>query len=135
MNGQHGVDPPHKGELHMIVSMPQPAEAPAKEPATKPEPVEPCPRYGKGGKFVVKMTSATQKPKPMARGKSTKTAKILRLLQRPEGASLNELTQATKWQAHSVRGFLSGTVKRKMHLKLTTLKRPDGERAYRIRSK
>jgi Protein of unknown function (DUF3489) len=119
----------------MIVSMPQPAEAPAKEPAAKPEPVAPVVRVtGKGGKFVVK-TSATQKREPMARRTSTKTAKILRILQRPEGASLTELSKATKWQAHSVRGFLSGTVKRKMHLKLTTFKRPDGERAYRIRSK
>jgi hypothetical protein len=120
----------------MIVSMPQPAEAPAKETATKPYPVEPVVGVtGKGGKFLVKVTSATQKRKPVARPMSTKTAKILRMLERPDGASLSELTKATKWQAHSVRGFLSGIVKRKMHLKLTTLKRPDGERAYRIRSK
>ena len=120
----------------MIVSMPQPAEAPAKEPPTKHEPVEPVVRVtGKGGKFVVKVTSAAQEPKSRTGPTGTKTAKILRLLQRPEGASLSELTKATKWQAHSVRGFLSGTVKRKMRLKLTKFKRPDGERAYLIKSK
>ena len=65
MNGHHGIDPPHKGELHMIVSMPQPAEAPAKQPPTKPEPIEPVVRVtGKGGKFLVKMTSAAQNLKP-----------------------------------------------------------------------
>ena len=120
----------------MIVSMPQPAEAPTKEPPTKPEPIEPVVRVtGKGGKFLVKMTSAAQKTKTRTGPTGTKTAKVLKLLQRPEGASLSELTKATKWQAHSVRGFLSGTVKRKMRLKLTRFKRPDGERAYRVKSK
>ena len=120
----------------MIVSMPQPAQAPAKEPPTKPESVEPVVRVtGKGGKFLVKVTPAAQKPKTKLGPTATKTAKILRLLQRPEGATLIELTEATKWQAHSVRGFLSRTVKRKMRLKLTTFKRPGGERAYRVKSK
>ncbi len=62
----------------------------------------------------------------------TKTAKLLRLLKRPGGASLAELTKATGWQAHSVRGFLSGAVKAKMRLKVTSAKREDGERAYRV---
>jgi len=64
-----------------------------------------------------------------------KTAKVLRLLARPNGASLAELTKATGWQTHSVRGFLSGAIKRKMCLKLASLKRADGLRAYHLRSK
>ena len=67
---------------------------------------------------------------PVRRG--TKTAKILQMLQRPDGASLTELTKATKWQAHSVRGFLSGAVKGKLRLKIKSTKRDDGTRAYRI---
>lgn len=43
----------------------------------------------------------------------TKTARILALLERTDGASLDELMAATGWQAHSVRGFLSGTVRKK----------------------
>ena len=66
--------------------------------------------------------------------RGTKTAKILQLLRRPQGASLAELTKATKWQAHSVRGFLSGSVKAKLHLKITSIKRDDGARAYRVPS-
>ena len=71
---------------------------------------------------------------PSAR-KGSKTAKILALLGRPDGASLKELKKATGWQAHSVRGFLSGALKKKMGLRVGSKKRPDGERAYRIPSR
>jgi hypothetical protein len=65
----------------------------------------------------------------------TKTAKILALLGRPEGASLAELKRATGWQAHSVRGFLSGAVRKQMGLRVAFAQREDGARAYRIPSK
>ena len=74
------------------------------------------------------------KPAAAAR-RGSKTAKVLNLLKRPGGASLNELMKATGWQAHSVRGFLSGTLKKKMALKLESSRREDQERAYRLRSK
>jgi hypothetical protein len=67
--------------------------------------------------------------------RGSKTAKILALLGRPGGASLAELKKATGWQAHSVRGFLSGAVKKKMGLRVASNKREDGERAYRIAAK
>ena len=65
----------------------------------------------------------------------SKTAKILALLQRPDGVSLKELTAATGWQAHSVRGFLSGSLKKKMGLKVRSEKREDGQRAYSVTSR
>jgi hypothetical protein len=43
----------------------------------------------------------------------SKTAKIIALLKRPGGAALEQLQKATGWQAHSVRGFLSGSLKRR----------------------
>ena len=46
-----------------------------------------------------------------------------------------ELRKATGWQAHSVRGFLSGAVKKKMGLRIDSVSRDDGERAYRVASK
>jgi len=75
-----------------------------------------------------------RKPKPadLARAGS-KTARVLALLQRPQGATLPELRKATGWQPHSVRGFLSGVVGKKMTLKLESERRPDGERVYSIR--
>ncbi len=79
-------------------------------------------------------TKRARKPKqakPKKAGlKQTKTAKILGLLRRPSGASIDELRKATGWQAHSVRGFLSGTVKRKLGLKVIAETNDKGIRRY-----
>jgi len=75
---------------------------------------------------------ATASKKATAARRGSKTAKILDLLKRPGGVSLKELTKATGWQPHSVRGFLSGTIGRKMGTPVESLKRADGERAYHL---
>jgi uncharacterized protein DUF3489 len=62
----------------------------------------------------------------------SKTAKVLSLLRRPKGALLNELMKATGWQAHSVRGFLSGTLRKKMGLEIASANSADGERRYSL---
>lgn len=67
-------------------------------------------------------------------GDGSKAAKILDLLKRPEGATLKGLMKATDWQAHSVRGFLSGTIGKKMGLKIASTKTEDGERTYSIKA-
>jgi hypothetical protein len=61
----------------------------------------------------------------------SKQDKILALLQRPKGATLDALVKETEWQKHSVRGFLAGTVRRKLKLSLLSEK-IDGVRTYRI---
>ena len=61
----------------------------------------------------------------------SKTARILDLLKRPGGVTLKELMKATGWQAHSVRGFISGTVVKKMKIPVESSARADGERVYR----
>jgi hypothetical protein len=86
---------------------------------------------GKPGKRAAKQPrNARQKPAPAREG--TKTAKVLDLLKRPGGATAKELVKATGWQAHSVRGFLSGTLGKKMGLAVESTKREDGERQYKI---
>ena len=65
-------------------------------------------------------------------GSPTKLETILELLTRPDGASLAELVAATGWQAHSVRGALAGSLKRKGHAIVSD--KIDGERRYRIRA-
>ena len=63
----------------------------------------------------------------------SKQDKILALLQRPNGATLDLLVKETEWQKHSVRGFLAGTVRKKLQLPLLSEK-IDGIRTYRIGS-
>jgi len=62
----------------------------------------------------------------------SKTAAILALVRRAKGATLEELMAAAGWQAHSMRGFLSAVVTKKMGLKLQSSKRDDGKRVYKI---
>ena len=60
----------------------------------------------------------------------SKKASVLALLQRPGGATLKEIMAATEWQAHSVRGFISGSLGKKMGIKVESSRREDGERVY-----
>ena len=62
---------------------------------------------------------------------SLKQAAVLMLLRRPSGTTITRIMTATGWQAHSVRGFLAGVVRRKLALTLQSEK-TDGERVYRV---
>jgi hypothetical protein len=62
----------------------------------------------------------------------SKTAKVLDLLKRPGGVTLKELVKATGWQAHSVRGFLSGIVGKKMGTPVESSKHADSDRTYSL---
>ena len=91
----------------------------------------------KKGKSAKKASPAKKTPKA-AKEKGTrdgsKAAQVLDLLKRAEGATLAELMKATGWQAHSVRGFLSGTVGKKLGLAITSAKAEDGGRTYSIKA-
>jgi len=62
----------------------------------------------------------------------TKNAVLLQLLNRADGTTIPEMMQAAGWQQHSVRGFLAGTVKKKLGLALTSSKVEGEPRRYRI---
>src|SRR5258708_792499 len=72
------------------------------------------------------------KAKAASRGQGTKSAHVIALLEKSKGATLAELMKATGWQAHSVRGFLSGTLRKKMGLKIESTKCGGLERVYSI---
>ena len=93
-----------------------------------------APKKARAAKKGSPVQKAPQAPKPTgeARGGS-KAAKILDLLKRSDGATLAELMKSTGWQAHSVRGFLSGTIGKKMRLNVTSTKSKDGERTYSVK--
>lgn len=82
-------------------------QANAKKTATAKKPAVPKQRAVKAAE------AATQ-----ARQENKKTT-VLNLLQRETGATLDELMTATGWQAHSVRGFISGTAKKRLGLTIT----------------
>jgi len=64
-----------------------------------------------------------------------KQERLLTLLSQAEGASIEEMMQATDWQQHSVRGFLAGTVKKKLGFWLATSKAAGDVRRYRIETR
>jgi hypothetical protein len=79
-----------------------------------------------------KAASRDRKAAPAREG--SKKAIVLELLRRPEGATLSEIQSATGWQAHSVRGFISGALGKKMGLTVESLKTAEGARAYRLKT-
>jgi len=78
--------------------------------------------------------SAKSTKKTTGAREGTKAAKFLDLLKRSGGATGKDLMKATGWQAHSVRGFISGVLGKKMGLKVASTKIEDGERRYSVKS-
>jgi hypothetical protein len=69
---------------------------------------------------------------PRAKREGTKQAVLIELLTRAEGATLPQMTEATGWQVHTVRGAMAGALKKKLGLDITSEKQPGTDRIYRI---
>ncbi len=87
-------------------------------------------KTAKKAKSASKPTRTKESSEPRAESKG---AKLLALLRRPKGATLTELAQVTSWQNHSIRGFVSGVLGKKMGLSVESTKREDGERVYSLK--
>jgi hypothetical protein len=64
----------------------------------------------------------TAAPKPSSQRAGTKQAMLIAMLQRPEGASIAEIVEATGWMGHTARGAISGVLKKKLALPVTAEK-------------
>jgi hypothetical protein len=69
--------------------------------------------------------------KPRTR-ENSKQAEVIKMLQRPEGATIGQICTATGWQAHTVRGTFAGAFKKKLGLTIVSEKPQGGERVYRL---
>jgi hypothetical protein len=116
--------PDEKARTAALASKPSVRKGTAKKPAPK----------GTG-------TRATPKPPKVRKGgtaatvtgpSGTKQQAMIDLLHRPGGATIEEAMKATGWQAHSVRGFISGALKKKLGLTVDSEKVEDRGRVYRI---
>ena len=94
-----------------------------------------APKKGKAAKKASPAKKALKAAKKAGEAREgSKAAIVLDLLKRADGATLAELMKATGWQAHSVRGFLSGTVSKKLGLAVTSAKVEGSERSYSIKA-
>jgi hypothetical protein len=92
-----------------------------------------APAKGKAGKKATPKKKGPRSARNDVR-EGSKTATILEMLKRPGGATAKELLKATGWQPHSLRGFISGTLGKKMGLTVTSTKGEDGERSYSLKA-
>ena len=107
--------------------------APAKaKSGKKASPAKKAPKGAKKAGAARGSSKAANKEKGVRQGSKTET--ILELLKRPGGATAKELMKATGWQPHSVRGFISGTVTKKLGLEVESFKTEDGVRTYKIKA-
>jgi hypothetical protein len=103
---------------------------PSKKGATRKKGAPKGQKTAKGAKKNANPAPAKEAAPPRAESKGDN---ILSLIRRPKGATLAELAKLTGWQNHSIRGYLSGTVGKKMGLTVDSTKREDGERVYSIK--
>ena len=69
---------------------------------------------------------------PVRRRSGTKQEAVIAMLRVEGGATIDEIVAATSWAGHTVRGFMSGALKKKLGLTITSAKVPERGRAYRI---
>ena len=86
-----------------------------------------------------KKPARTKKAKPKAASKSdrqpridSKQAKLIAMLKRPDGATIDEIVKALDWQPHTVRGAIAGALKTKLGFNVESEKEGERERVYRI---
>jgi len=105
-------------------------QAPNKQPAVAKAPASK--RRTRAKRQAPKPKRKPQRPAARA---GTKQSVLIELLSRRDGATIAEAVKATGWQPHSVRGAISGTLKKKLGLAVTSDKVDGRGRVYRVAAK
>jgi hypothetical protein len=110
-------------------------EATAATPAKAPKPpkgarkaAQVAPAKPKASKTTKAAKKATSTPVPR---EFSKKAIVLDMLKRKGGATMAEIAQETGWKCHTIRGFISGTLTKKMGLSIESTRSESGERTYK----
>ncbi len=77
-------------------------------------------------------TAARAETKTPRTRDNSKQATVIGMLKRPEGATIQQIVDATNWQAHTVRGTFAGAFKKKLGLDIRSTKDAGAQRVYRI---
>lgn len=128
------------GERFALVIGPEGLRAIGAEPSGAGSAGEQPPGTGSTGSNVKRQKRVSQKGKTSKRSNSLKTqsrpgtkqAKLIERLRQAHGASIADLVKVTGWRAHSVRGVMSGVLKKKLGLSISSEKDASGERRYRL---
>jgi hypothetical protein len=111
-------------------------DQPAEEPI---EPEAEAPAEPESAAAIAEIAPAeATNPEPQAQGpklrNGTKQALMIEMLRRPEGATVEQIAEATAWQNHSVRGAMAGALKKKLGLEVTSKKVEGRGRVYKLPS-
>jgi len=112
---------------------PTPAKATTRATQKKAAPKT---KTGKTAAPTPRKETATRPAKPTGKSQArdgSKKAAVIQLHRRKEGATAAEIAKLTKWQPHTIRGFISGTVSKKMKLTVESIRSEQGDRVYRVK--
>ena len=112
-----------------------PEKASSKKNASQKKNAPKASKGAKQAKGAPKKQAASKKesnPAAKEARPDSKKSIVLDLLRRPKGATMAEIAKATDWQNHSIRGFISGNLTKKMGLTVESTKNEAGERVYRV---
>ena len=105
------------------------SKAASKSAITAPRPIR---KAAKAATVIKTVPVNAQSPdQPVKQRAGTKQDQVLDMLMKPPGATIDAIMKATGWQAHSVRGFFAGVVRKKLKLTLTS-EAGDGDRVYKV---